>query len=477
MSILTQIKSFIIPCVQAIAAIINAEVTVVDDDLKRIYGSGIYSTVDKLAEDADRHDSFFSGILQTGEPGMVTDVRRDANCQNCKLREICTTKAVIGYPIRYRERTLGVIGISAFTDAQCSYVIENYRQLMEFVKYISLLIESQLQNIEYMDQLKLQMSDMNRERSRADLIGSSPKMAELFSMADRVAKSGSTILITGENGSGKGELAKYIHAQSNRSGGPLVSINCGAIPEQLVESELFGYEGGSFTGAKKTGSVGKFELANKGTIFLDEIGELPLSMQVKLLHVLQERTIERIGGKKPISIDIRVIAATNQDLKRMVAEHTFRQDLYYRLNVIPMEMPPLRERGGDIVMLARHFLNLYNQKLHKNLRGFTRPAEDILRTYPWPGNVRELRNIIEYLVNISDAVMIDVQDLPPHLTLGDGPLAKPGLTLNEMVKSYEKSVLETRLKDISGREERLQAARELGISQATLYRKIAEYQL
>lgn len=477
MSILTQIKSFIIPCVQAIAAIINAEVTVVDGDLKRIYGSGFYRTLGREVEEADRHDSFFSWILQTGEPGMVTDVRRAAACRKCRLQQLCTTKAVIGYPIRYRENTLGVIGISAFTDAQYSYVTENYQQLLEFIKYISLLIESQLQNLEYMDQLKMQMSDMNRERASADFIGSSPKMAELFSLAGRVAKSDSTILITGENGSGKGEMAKYIHALSNRSGGPMVSINCGAIPEHLVESELFGYEGGSFTGAKKSGSVGKFELANKGTIFLDEIGELPLLLQVKLLHVLQERTVERVGGKKPIPIDIRVIAATNQDLKRMVAEHTFRQDLYYRLNVIPMEMPPLRERGGDIIMLARHFLDLYNHKLHKNLQGFTRPAEEVLRAYPWPGNVRELRNIIEYLVNIADSVMIDVQDLPPHLIQGDGAAIKPGATLSEMVKNYERSVLEARLKTISGREERLQAARELGISQATLYRKIAEYQL
>ncbi len=169
-----------------------------------------------------------------------------------------------------------------------------------------------------------------------------------------------------------------------------------------------------------------------------------------------------MGGKKPIPIDIRVIAATNQDLKRMVAEHTFRQDLYYRLNVIPMEMPPLRERGGDIIMLARHFLDLYNHKLHKNLQGFTRPAEEVLRAYPWPGNVRELRNIIEYLVNIADSVMIDVQDLPPHLIQGDGAAIKPGATLSEMVKNYERSVLEARLKTISGREERLQAARESG---------------
>lgn len=477
MSILSQIKSFVIPCVQAIAAIINAEVTVVDDELKRIYGSGYYRDIVKIDQAYDRHDSFFSSILKTGEPGLVTNIKESPSCMNCALHDICMTKAVIGYPIRYRERTLGVIGLSAFNDDQYEYIVDNHEQLLEFVKYISLLIERQLQNIEHMDQLRLQMSAMNREKAHSDLIGGSSKMLELFALADRVAKSDSTILITGENGSGKGEMARYIHAKSHRSDGPMISINCGAIPEHLVESELFGYEAGAFTGAKKTGSVGKFELAHKGTIFLDEVGELPLQMQVKLLHVLQERTVERVGGRKSIPIDIRVIAATNQNLKQMVEERLFRQDLYYRLNVIPMEMPPLRERGDDIVMIARHFLELYNQKLHKNLLGFTRPAEDMLRAYPWPGNVRELRNMIEYLVNISDFAVIDVQDLPPHLLQGYAAAPRASLTLNEMVQNYERSVLEARLKGASTREERLKVAQELGISQATLYRKLAAYDL
>lgn len=477
MSILAQIESFIIPCVQAISAIINAEVTVVDDELKRIYGSGYYRNIAKYDQEYDRHDSFFSSILQTGEPGLVTNVKESVNCKNCQLHDICMTKAVIGYPIRYREGTLGVIGISAFNENEYQYIVDNHEQLLEFMKYISLLIESQLQNIEYMNQLRVQMSAINCEKAHSDLIGNSPRMLELFALADRVAKSDSTILITGENGSGKGEMARYIHAKSRRNSGPMVSINCGAIPEHLVESELFGYEGGAFTGAKKNGSVGKFELADKGTIFLDEVGELPLQMQVKLLHVLQERTIERVGGRKSIPIDIRIIAATNQNLKKMVEERTFRQDLYYRLNVIPMEMPPLRERGNDIIMIARHFLDLYNQKLRKNLLGFTRPAEDILQVYPWPGNVRELRNIIEYLVNITDSPIIDVSDLPPHLFSGDLNIPKNSLTLSEIMQNYERSVLEARLKTASTREERLKVAKELGISQATLYRKLAAYHL
>ena len=332
-----------------------------------------------------------------------------------------------------------------------------------------------MESLEYADQLKQQLSAVSHQNSPVNIVGTSPKILEQLDLASRVAASDSTVLITGESGTGKDEMAKYLHFNSERRDGPLISVNCGAIPESLVESELFGYEGGSFTGAKKGGAVGKFQLADHGTLFLDEVGELPLPAQTKLLRFLQERTIERVGGRESVPIDVRVIAATNQNLEEMVAAHTFRQDLYYRLNVIPMQMPPLRERENDILLLASYFLNYYNQKLHKKIRGFDDQSEELLRTYSWPGNIRELRNIIEYLVNISPGPLITSVDFPDYLATNIEISKRQ--TLNEMVQNYEKSILASRLKYASTRDDRLAVAKELGISQATLYRKIAQYDL
>lgn len=474
MSLLTQIGSFIQPCVHVISSIINAHVTVVDDELVRIGGSGLY---EPLVGKTGFHDSFFEKLLQSGEPGLVTDTRKDAGCADCENKECCETRAVLGFPIRYQGNVIGVIGISAFDDDEYAYIVENHEKLIEFVKYIGLLIENQLQSVQYADQLKLQLGEVSRQNSHSNIIGECPKMRELFALAERVVGSDSTVLITGESGTGKEEMAKHLHSRSRRRDGPMISVNCGAIPENLIESELFGYEGGSFTGAKKSGSAGKFELADTGTLFLDEVGELSPAAQSKLLRFLQERTIERVGGKKLIPIDVRIIAATNQDLEQMVRNHTFRQDLYYRLNVIPMKMPPLREREGDILLLAKYYLGFYNKKLHKRLKGFDLRAQTALRTYDWPGNVRELRNIVEYLVNIAVGEEIRAEDLPAYLHREQGSSGQGKHTLSEMVQNYERSILETYLKYAVTREEKLLLAKELGISQATLYRKISQYHL
>lgn len=474
MSLLSQIESFIQPCVKVIASVINAHVTVVDDELVRIGGSGLYAP---LVGKEGFHDSFFEKLLQTGEPGLVADTRQDAGCADCTRRENCETRAVLGFPIHYQGNVIGIIGISAFDDVEYAYIIENHKKLLEFVQYIGLLIENQLRSVQYADQLKLRLEVVSRQNSHSNIIGECPKMQELFALAERVTGSDSTVLITGESGTGKEEMAKYLHSRSLRNDGPMISVNCGAIPENLIESELFGYEGGSFTGAKKNGAVGKFELADTGTLFLDEVGELSPAAQTKLLRFLQERTIERVGGKKPIPIDVRIIAATNQDLEQMVHDHTFRQDLYYRLNVIPMKMPPLREREGDIFLLAEYYLDFYNKKLHKNLHGFDLQARTILRAYSWPGNVRELKNIVEYLVNIAVGEEIRAEDLPTYLRQSQDGFGQGKQTLAEMVQNYERSILETHLKYAATRKEKLLLAKKLGISQATLYRKIAQYHL
>lgn len=472
MSLLSQIESFIQPCLQVISSVLDVHVTVVDDMLVRLCGTGLYEA---SVGTTGYHDSFFESILQNGQVGFATNPKTDPNCANCSYKHQCPTKAVLGYPICYHGHVVGIIGISAFSDSEYVFLTENREKLQAFCKYISMLIESQLESLEYADQLKQQLSAVSHQNSPVNIVGTSPKILELLDLANRIATSDSTVLITGESGTGKDEMAKYLHFNSARRDGPLISVNCGAIPESLVESELFGYEGGSFTGAKKGGAVGKFQLADHGTLFLDEVGELPLPAQTKLLRFLQERTIERVGGREPIAIDVRVIAATNQNLEEMVAAHTFRQDLYYRLNVIPMQMPPLRERENDILLLAGYFLNYYNHKLHKKIRSFDDQSEELLRTYSWPGNIRELRNIIEYLVNISPGPQITSADFPDYLAKHIEINERQ--TLNELMQNYEKSILTARLKYASTREDRLAVAKELGISQATLYRKIAQYDL
>ncbi len=310
-----------------------------------------------------------------------------------------------------------------------------------------------------------------------DIIGDSSSFIAVKERARKVATSSSTVLMQGESGTGKGLFARAIHFASKRSGKPLVIINCGAIPDTLLESELFGYEEGAFTGAKHGGKPGKFELADGGTVFLDEIGELPLYLQSKLLRVLQERCMERVGGVKTIPIDVRVIAATNKDLTKMVASGDFRADLYYRLNVIPLRIPSLRERSEDVSGLLSHFLQKYNKLFDKNFQDFSQEAYRVLKSYHWPGNARELENSIEYACNLETGSEINVNNLPPQVmrpqSLGIGHTLK--IRLEEGKKEVERQVFQEAFKiyGTSG-EAKEKISQALGISRATLYRRLKE---
>ena len=311
-----------------------------------------------------------------------------------------------------------------------------------------------------------------------DIIGESEAVRKAKQQALLTSRGNSTVLITGESGTGKEMFAKAIHYASARAKGPFVTVNCGAIPENLLESELFGYEKGAFTGASEKGKLGKFELANGGTIFLDEIGDLPLHLQVKLLHVLQNMRFERVGGNKVIIVDVRVIAATNKDLETMIKEGTFREDLYYRLSVIPLTVPPLRERRSDIKPLMYHFLNKYNTFMNKKFTGFTEEVEYLFENYDWPGNVRELENAVEYGTNMAFGDKIGIDAVPSRLLNNEGntiQIEESDLPLNEQVRLYEKEILTRKLKKYgnSGNAKEL-VAKELGLSRATLYRKLSE---
>jgi two-component system response regulator AtoC len=247
--------------------------------------------------------------------------------------------------------------------------------------------------------------------ARFGIIGSSQGIAELYAILERVADTPTTVLITGESGTGKELVARALHEHSSRKDKPFIKVNCAAIPKELIESELFGYERGAFTGAVAS-KPGRFELANGGTLFLDEIGEIPIEMQVKLLRALQESEFERVGGIKTIRVDVRLVAATNRDLKKLIATGAFREDLFYRLNVVPIRLPALRERTADIPLLVEHFLTKFNGRLRKKVEGVEPDATEALVQYPWPGNIRELENVIERAVLFCDATKLHATDLP-----------------------------------------------------------------
>jgi DNA-binding NtrC family response regulator len=309
-----------------------------------------------------------------------------------------------------------------------------------------------------------------------DVIGTSVAIQQVLQSIIKIAPTDSTVLITGETGTGKEVIAKAIHAASPRKDRPFVKVNCAAIPEALAESELFGYERGAFTGAQ-TSKPGRFELAHEGTIFLDEIGDMPLTLQTRLLAVLQDKRIERVGGVKAIPVDARIIAATNHDLQARIKTGSFRADLFYRLNVVPIHLPPLRERPDDIAPLARHFLNLSAVKLKKPLPDIQPAALAALAGYDWPGNIRELEHVIERMVLMTEGVLIGPEHLPQEF-LGPAPV-HTSLALRELVGGITRSAEKQMIIDVLNKtgQNRTKAAELLGISRRTLQSRIKEYGL
>ncbi|SFG14289.1 PAS domain S-box-containing protein [Desulfotomaculum arcticum] len=316
----------------------------------------------------------------------------------------------------------------------------------------------------------------NDDMSENSIIYKSQKMKELIDLIQQIATVDSTILFTGESGVGKGVIARLIHQQSNRANEKLIEINCGAIPDSLLESELFGYESGAFTGAKTDGKPGLLEIANKGTVFLDEIGEMPLNLQVKLLQVIQNRQIIRVGGTKLIDIDIRIIAATNKDLKKLIEEGKFRHDLFYRLNVVPLHIFSLRERKDDIIPLIDYFLHKFNKQYHRQVK-FTEDLYQEALVYEWPGNIRELENFVERMVVTNNSGIIKKEDLPPQFMTNvfypDNQIViNKIMPLKQATREVERQLVHMAYK-IS--ENSYKIASILGISQSSAHRKIQEY--
>jgi two-component system NtrC family response regulator len=396
--------------------------------------------------------------LDLGLPPHENGTEEGFRCLREILQHRPVTKVIVITGNDERKNALQAIEAGAYDFYQKPIDLEELKIILRRAFYLSTIED---------ENRSLHSALEKRTPELGGMIGQCPGMQEVFSTIRKVASSDASVLIQGESGTGKELVAQAIHSMSLRKGGPFVPINCGAIPENLLESELFGHEKGAFTGAHAQ-VQGKFEYAHKGTLLLDEIGELPAGLQVKLLRFLQEKTVQRVGGRKDIDVDTRIIAATNKDLSNEIRVNRFREDLYYRLSIVTINLPALRERTGDILLLATFFLRRVSEGFKKRVRGFSSSSVDLLESYEWPGNVRELENKIQRAVILSESSLIEPQDLG----FADKPMrprdSDPGIkTLKDARGKVEREIIILAIDRHKGNI--AQAAEELGISRPTLY--------
>jgi len=407
-------------------------------------------------------DSIVDTVVKTRKPLIVSNALRDGRFRTAQSVVDLRLSSVMCVPLIYRTDLLGVLylGNDSVTDL---FDAGTLAVLQVFASQASLLVNTAL-TLNELKTSNRNLRDQLRNASQGDLIGSSGGMKGVFKIMRRIAPTDITVLIQGETGTGKELVARELHRLSDRGKRPYISLNCGAIPENLLESELFGHKKGSFTGAVSD-KVGKFLAADSGTIFLDEVGEMPHELQVKLLRVLQERVVERVGEYEGRPVDIRIVAATNLDLLEQVEAGRFREDLYYRLNEVTLDLPPLRDRGDDIIQLAQFFLNRYATQYESKVRGFTNPCVLALKGYFWPGNVRQLENRVKKAVIMSDHALLTPEDL--GLKPGDKKHVKPLAEAEEDFKmGYIKEVLDL------NNWNKAQTARDLGVDPRTIFRYI-----
>jgi Nif-specific regulatory protein len=410
-------------------------------------------------------------VVETGKMIVVPRISEEPNFLN-KTRSLSdleeTELSFVCIPILRGKKVLGAISIERVCDNLnlLDYDVEVLGIIAGMIaQAVELyLIENEERNFLRIENERL-INALKERFHPSNIIGISKPMLEVYSLINKIAKTKSTVLLLGESGVGKELVASAIHYNSMDANKPFIKFNCAALPENIIESELFGHEKGSFTGADRE-RRGRFEDADGGTVFMDEIGELSLSMQAKILRVLQERTFERVGGNKPIKIDIRIIAATNRDLTQMVKESTFREDLYYRLNVFPIIIPPLRERNSDIIILAEHFVSHFVKKFEKEIKRISTPVQEMLLSYSWPGNVRELENIIERAVILSEDNVIHGYDLPLSLQT---PIITSTAFKNGLVAKLDAVEYEMIVESLGNHKGNISAAaEELGLTRRTL---------
>jgi DNA-binding NtrC family response regulator len=440
-------------------------IAVVDDEIivqKRLkatlekegHAVATYASGEELLRDLELGpcELIFLDVVLPGLDGM--EVLRRVKARRPELEVIMITG--------YAELNAAV---AAIKDGAFHYLSKPLK--LEEVRNLTRMVEERRRLLEENRQLKARLEPLE---GWGEMIGVSPKMKEVFSIIRKVAPLDCNVILQGESGTGKELVARLIHRESPRRDRPFVAFNCGGFTEELIASELFGYERGAFTGAIAT-KIGILETAHRGTVFMDEIGDMPPSMQGKLLRVIQEKCISRVGSNKPIQLDLRFLAATNKDLKRAVAEGRFREDLYFRLNVVTITLPSLLERPEDIPLLLRHFLNLFSHKFAKKIRGLDREALEVLRDYAYPGNVRELQNILERAVALADGEEITLADLPPDLQELAASRPDRWHTLEEQEKVYIHKVLQATQYHLGD------SARILALPRTTLWRKMKKYGL
>ncbi|MFW5901488.1 MAG: nif-specific transcriptional activator NifA [Thermodesulfobacteriota bacterium] len=419
-------------------------------------------------------------VIQSGQAVAVPKISEDSRFLNrtaTRKKERDHELSFICVPIKRETQVIGALSVDRPYDP--AYPLEEGEKLLSV---IAAMIATQVIHLERIrmekEQLKAEnerlQSELQKKYRIKNIVGNSNKMREVFQMISQVAESNATVLIRGESGTGKELVANAIHYNSRRSKHPFIKLNCAAIPSNLIESELFGHEKGAFTGALQQ-KTGKFELADKGTLFLDEIGSIEPDLQVKLLRVLQEREIERVGGSTSIPVDVRIIAATNRNLEQAVSEENFRSDLYYRINVFPIYLPPLRERKTDILVLAEYFLEKCARENDKSIVRFSTPAIDMLMGYHWPGNVRELENCIERAVLLCEDQVIHSFHLPPTLQTAQTSQTLPNVSLQSAVERLEKEMIIDALKHTRGNIS--QAAKALYTTVRKLSYKAGKYDI
>ena len=572
---------------EAMLSVLNIDVTIVDEHLERIAGTGTY--LEKIGDTVEGY-SAFKKCLEEQVIIYIDDSQKNDICKVCSNNSNCKEHAELCCPITLDGYSYGVVGLIAFNKEQSDIIKDNSKDLTNFLGKMADLISNKLKAQIKTEELELEkkkleilLNGMNKAVVSIDKEGNidkyNVKFKEIFNMKDDniegenifqlldfikkpsindfkkhktgvfyykensrnlkgiynvseiavknklkgyvidfienkdaiknynkinkdykitldniiseseimehtkqkaliASKSNSTVLITGESGTGKELFARAIHNHSDRADNTFVTVNCAAIPDNLLESELFGYEEGAFTGAKKGGKLGKFEIAHKGTIFLDEIGDMSLHLQGKLLRVLQERELDKIGGKSNILIDVRVIAATNKNLVELVAKGQFREDLYYRLNVIPITLPALRQRKDDIPLLIDYMIKEYAHKLNKDVIGIEDDAKKTLIDYSWPVNVRELQNVIEYSINMSNSSLLNLDIIPNNIKSKYYDEKSNKCEEIRTLEDLEKEEISKALNKFKHyKKDKELVAKSLGISRATLYRKLEKYNL
>jgi two-component system response regulator HydG len=444
---------------------LTKKILVADDEI------GIRQSLKKILEKegyevltASNGEEAFKAIRSNSVDLLISDIRM-AGMDGLELLKVCKSVSPYTEVIMITGYASVDTAVDSMKQGAYDYITKPFKKA-DILKAVQKAIEKQILT---MDNVK--MKERIEAMEAAPLIETaSPAMKKLVEVVQQVAPSQATVLIMGESGTGKEVIADMIHRLSPRSGRPMIKVNCAAIPETLIESELFGYEKGAFTGAAGR-KEGRFEVADKSSIFLDEIGEVPQAVQVKLLRILQEETFERLGSNKTTKVDTRIIAATNKDLADLVKKGQFREDLYWRLNVIALQIPPLRERREDIPNLVQHFINRFSRKNEKELKGIESKAMEILLGYEWPGNVRELENVIERSVVLDRDGIIGPDDLPAQIQTASTPaMESVTIPLGTPLEEVEQILMEETLRRTKG--DKGLASKLLGISTRTLYRKM-----